>query len=258
MKLWDAMTLKTRAVVATGGILLVALVLNTGLNIISAVGKYREAVLGRTTALAEGIKKDIDKVTGFGLPLSAMDGMSDKLRGLMENDPDISRAMVVDRDGKVLYATDKAREGTAASDPGSKRAIEAVEPLVQEYADEAGDQYEKVIPLAGPDGKKLGVLRIALRASAVNRPIRQLLLWSLMVGAIVFVLSVYLVTLFMKRTVTDPISDMAGTAARMAAGDLARQVAVSGRNEIADLGSAINTLSSSLREMLGQIGRAHV
>src|SRR5512136_1489504 len=100
MTLWTSMTLKTRAVVATGGILLVALGLNTGLNITSAAGKYREAVIGRTTVLAEGIKKDIDKVTGFGLPLSAMDGMSDKLRGLRETDRDISRAMVVDKDGK--------------------------------------------------------------------------------------------------------------------------------------------------------------
>ena len=255
MKLWDAMTLKTRAVVATGGILLLALGLNTGLNVTTAAGKYREAVLGRTTALAEGIKKDIDKVTGFGLPLSAMDGMSDKLRALMETDPDISGAMVVERDGKVLYATDRGREGTIASDPGSRRAIEASRPLEQEYADETGDLYEKVIPLVGPDGKKLGVLRIALKASAVNRPIRQLLFWSLMVAAIVFVLSVYFVTLFIKRTVTDPISDMAGTAARMAAGDLARQVVVSGTNEIAELGNAINTLSSSLREMLGRVNQ---
>jgi hypothetical protein len=66
MKLRDGMTLKTRAVVATGGILLAALALNTGLNIYSAAGKYRDAVIGRTTALAEGIKKDIEKVTGFG------------------------------------------------------------------------------------------------------------------------------------------------------------------------------------------------
>jgi len=255
MKLWTAMTLKTRAVVATAGILLVALGLNTGLNITSAAGKYREAVLGRTTAMAEGVKKDIDKVTGFGLPLSAMDGMSEKLRGLKETDRDISRAMVVDKDGKVLYATDKEREGSPATDPGSRKALEAAEPLVQDYADEGGDQYEKVVPLMGPDGKKMGVLRIALKGSAVNRPIRDLLLRSVIVAVVVFVLATYLVTLFMKRTITDPLGEMAGTASLMAAGDLARNVTVSGKTEIAELGNAINTLSSSLREMLGRINQ---
>jgi methyl-accepting chemotaxis protein len=255
MKLWDGMTLKTRAVVATGGILLAALALNTSLNIYSAAGKYREAVLGQTTALAEGIKKDIDKITGFGLPLSALDGMSDKLRVLMESDGKLSRAMVVDRDGKILYATEKAREGTQATDPGSRNALDATATLVQEYSDETGGQYERVIPLMGLDGKKMGVLRIALKASAVNRPLRELLVWSLIVGVLTFVLATYLVTVFMKRMITDPLGNMARNATLMAGGDLARHVDVSGRTEIAELGIAINTLSSSLREMLGRINQ---
>src|SRR5512139_3838596 len=246
MKQWTAMTLKTRAVVATAGILLVALGLNTGLNITSAAGKYRNAVMGRTTALAEGVKKDIDKVTGFGLPLSAMDGMGDKLRGLMESDKDIARAMVMDQDGKVLYASDKAREGAPAADPGSRKALEAAAPLVLEYADAAGDLYEKVIPLMGPDGKKMGVLRIALNAAAVNRPLRELILWSLVVAAATFGLATFLVTLFMKRAITGPIGDMARTATQMAAG---------GKSEIGELGTAINTLSASLREMLGRVNQ---
>jgi methyl-accepting chemotaxis protein len=255
MKLWAAMTLTTRAVVATGGILFLALGLNTALNSYSAAGKYRNAVMGRTTALAEGVKKDIDKVTGFGLPLSAMDGMSDKLRGLMESDKDIAGAMVMDQDGKVLYASDKAREGAPAADPGSRKALEAAAPLVLEYTDAAGDLYEKVIPLMGPDGKKMGVLRIALNAAAVNRPLRELILWSLVVAAGTFGLATFLVTLFMKRAITGPIGDMARTATQMAAGDLARQVAVGGKSEIGELGTAINTLSASLREMLGRVNQ---
>lgn len=255
MKLWDGMTLKARAVVATGGILLAALALNTGLNIYSAAGKYREAVIGQTTALAEGIKKDIEKVTGFGLPLSALDGMSDKLLGLMESESKISRAMVVDRDGKILYSTDRAREGTKMNDPGSRAAMEATAPLVQEYSDETGGQYERVIPLMGPDGSKMGLFRIALKASAVNRPLRELLVRSLMAGVVTFVLATYLVTVFMKRLITDPLGHMARNATLMAGGDLARQVDVSGKTEIAELGAAINTLSSSLREMLGRINQ---
>jgi HAMP domain-containing protein len=143
--------------------------------------------------------------------------------------------MIVDKDGKVLYATDKAREGAPATDPGSRKALEAPEPLVQEYEDEDGDLYEKVIPLVGPDGKKMGVFRIALKGSAVNRPLRDLLLWSLMVGAVVFAAATYFVTLFMKRAVTDPLREMAATAAQMTAGDLSRSVTVSGKTEIAAL-----------------------
>ena len=54
MRLWAAMTLKTRALVATGGILLLARGVNTGLNSYIAAGKYRDAVLGRTTPGSPG------------------------------------------------------------------------------------------------------------------------------------------------------------------------------------------------------------
>ncbi len=255
MTLFSNMTLKVRAVLATGGILLLALALNTGLNSYSAAGKYRDAVIGRATVLAESMKKDIDKVTGFGLPLDAMEGMSDKLRALLESDRDLSGAMVVDKNGKVLYATDRSREGTMISDPAGLRAVATKKPLVQRYTDATGDHYEKVIPLFGPDGAKLGVLRIALKAQAVNRQLRSLLLWSLATGVVSFAIGTVLVFLFMKRVITDPLGDMATTATLMAGGDLGRQVTVSGRTEIAALGTAINTLSSSLREMLGSVNR---
>jgi methyl-accepting chemotaxis protein len=255
MKLFSSMTLKTRAVAATGGILLLALVLNTVLNMYSVAGKYREVVVGRTTALAEGIKKDIDKIMGFGLSLSSMDGMSDKLRGLKESDKDISLAMIMDQSGKVLYATDGTLEGTIPADPASRRAVEAKGPMLQEYTAGGEARLEKIIPLLGPDGKLMGVFRIALRADAVNRQLLGLLWWSLGVGIASFAVATFLVTIFMKRTITDPLTAMAGTASQMAAGDLSQHVEVSGNTEIAQLGTAINTLSASLREMLGRINQ---
>ncbi len=252
MKRLSSLDLKSRAVAATGGILLLALALNTALTMYSAAGKYREAVIDKTSAFAEGIKKDIDKVTGFGLPLNAMDGMGEKLRGLLENDKDLSRALIVDAEGRVVYASDGTQAGTLATDAGSSPALAAAEPMVQEFELNGEDLLEKVIPLAGPDGKKLGALRIALHAGAISRPLRALLLWSLLAGALSFAGATALVMVFMKRAIADPLSAMGRTAAQLAAGDLSRRVEVSGENEIAQVGAAINTLSSGLREMLGR------
>jgi methyl-accepting chemotaxis protein len=252
MKLLSSMTLKTRAAVATGGILLLTLGLNTALIGYSVSGKYREALIGRTTVLAETVKKDIDKATGFGLPLDTLEGMSEKLRSLIETDPDLSYALVMNTEGKVLYSSDKSREGTVAADAPSRRALTAAAPLVQAYSDGEGDHYEKVLVLTGADGKKIGVFRIALKAAAVKGQIRGLLRWSLAVGIASFLVAAVLVSWFMKRAITGPLADMAGSAGQMAAGDLTREVTVSGRTEIADLGAAINTMSYNLRDMLGR------
>jgi methyl-accepting chemotaxis protein len=253
MKLPSKMNLKTQAVLVTGGILLLVMLVNTLVNIYAATSKYKESLIARTTALAEGVRKDINKAVGFGLPLNALEGMGDKLRSLTEEDKDLSRALIMDADGKVLYASDRMLENTVQSDDASKNALRQSAPAVQYYSDDSGGHYEKIIPLMGPDGKKIGVFRIALKESAVNLQVRSLLLWSLVVGLASFLVATGLVYLIMDRTITRPISTMSQTASLIAAGDLSKEVTITGKTEIADLGGAINTMSANLREMLRKI-----
>jgi methyl-accepting chemotaxis protein len=253
MSILSKMSLKTQAMVATAGILLLVLTFNTITTIYVTTGKYRDALIAKTTVLADGIKKDINKAIGFGLPLSALEGMGDKLRVLSEENQDISRALVMDNDGKVLYASDRALENAVLSDTASKAALAATSPGVQSYSDAAGGYIEKVIPITSLDNKHLGVFRIALKESAVNRQIRSLLLWTLLVALISFVVATTLVYLFVNGGITKPLAKMSTTAAGMAAGDLSHDVIIKGETEIAVLGAAINTMSSNLREMLGNI-----
>ncbi len=253
MKMLPSLNLKKRAVLITAGILLLMMMVNTTVNIYTATGRYRDALIARTTALAEGVRKDINKALGFGLPLNALEGMGDKLRGLTEEDADLSGAQVMDAEGRVLYASDRTIENSVLSDRASKAALAATAPLVQFYKDSTGGHYEKVIPLVSADGKKLGVFRIALKESALNRQVQSLLLWSIIVGVLSFLAATALVSFFVDREITRPIAEMSKTASKMAAGDLSQEIIVKGRNEIADLGGAINTMSSNLREMLRKI-----
>ena len=254
MKMLAAMNLnlKTRAVLLTAVILLIALAANALVNISLATSKYRDALLTRTAALAEGIRKDINKAVGFGLPLNALEGMGDKLRGLMEGDSDLSGAMIMDTEGKVLYAGERALENTARSDEATTGALAALSPIVQHYSDSAGGNYEQVVPLTGPDGKKIGVLRIALKDRVVNQQAKSLIMSSVIVGLISFVLSMALVYYYTDRRIK-PLREMVKIAGKMAAGDLSCVIAVKGQNEIAELGNAINSMASNLKETLTKI-----
>ena len=133
-----SINLKTRTVLWTAGILILVLVFNALVNIPTATGKYRAALIARTTALAGGIRKDINKAIGLGLPLNALEGMGDRLRGLMDEDKDLSGVMIMDAAGKVLYAGDRAQENTVPGDEWSKKALDATEPKVQHYSDSTG------------------------------------------------------------------------------------------------------------------------
>lgn len=247
------MNLKTRAVAATAGILLLVLAFNTGITITVSTGKYREALMARTSAVAETFIKDITRAIGFGLPLNQIEGMGDKLRALADEDRDVSRALITDMDGRVLYASDKAIEQTVLTDKASKKALSAGGGLVHSYSDEAGGHYEKVFPISGLDNTQIGALRISLKKSAVNRQTLSLILWSLVVALISFGVATLLVYFFVDRAISRPLADQVTIAGGMAAGDLSRDVKVSGETEIAALGGAINTMTSNFREVLGKM-----
>ena len=253
MKLLPTLNLKTRAVLVTAAILLLVLTVNTAVNISVASSRYREALIARTAALAEGVRREIYNVTRLGLPLNTLDGMGDRLRSLAKEDEDLSSAMIMNNEGKVLFSSDRAQENTVPGDEASKTALVAAAPVVQFYKDSSGGHYEKVIPLKGPDGTKLGVLRVALRERVVDRQVQSLLLWSLLAGIVCFLAATSLVYFFMDREITRPIAEMSKTAGKMAAGDLSQEIIVKGKNEIANLGGAINTMSSNLMEMLSKI-----
>jgi methyl-accepting chemotaxis protein len=253
MNIFSKMNLKTRAVLATAGIILLVLALNTLVNIYTSTSKYKEALIAKTTVMADNTRKDIVKAIGFGLPLNALEGLGEKLRALADEDKDISVASVMDMDGRVLYASLPAMENSVLSDRPSRVALAAKAPLVHSYTDERGGHYEKVIPLMSLENKQLGVFRIALKETAVNQQVRSLLLSSFVVAFICFVVATVLVYVFVDRSITRPITEQVETASGMAAGDLSREIKVSGETEIAALGAAINTMSSNLREMLGKI-----
>jgi methyl-accepting chemotaxis protein len=249
MKILTDLSLKMRAILLTAGILFLVLAFNTLVNISSASGTYRDAIIARAAALGDGISRDVSRAIGSGLPLNALEGMGDRLRGLITEDQDLSGALIMDVDGRVLYANNRALENTVPADAASKTALAASAPMVQYRSDGAGGRYEKVILLKGSDGKKVGVLLISVKDDAIDRQIRSMLMRSLAVGLISFVVAMGLVYYFTDRRIR-PIVEMAKAAGRMAAGDLSATIAVKGKTEVTQLADALNTMSMNLKETL--------
>ncbi len=245
--------LKTQAVFVTGCILLLVMLANTLVNTYAATSRYKEMLLARITAMSDAIQQDISNASGSGRSLKELEGMGDRLRGLLESNKDLSGVMIIDTEGKVLFAGDRAKENTVLSDHATKQALEAPVPQVQSYRDNGRGHYEKVVPLFDAAGKKTGVLRIAFREEVMNSQVRSLLLWSVLIGLVSFLAAVGMISVFIDRRIITPVARMSQYASLIAAGDLSQEVPITRQNEIADLGGAINTMSANLRETLSKI-----
>jgi two-component system, OmpR family, phosphate regulon sensor histidine kinase PhoR len=104
------------------------------------------------------------------------------------------------------------------------------------------------IPLADATQVR-GVLRVAVPLTAISAAAisvhRTVALGVLLAFAVVLALG-----LFLSRRVTRPVTEMQSIARRIAAGDFAQRVPISGTDEIAALGRTLNLMAESLSEKI--------
>ena len=98
------------------------------------------------------------------------------------------------------------------------------------------------------DGDLIGVLVYISQAQEIYESLRtlrsQTLLWMLLVAA-----SALIISMFVVRTITQPIGELSAGISRMSRGDLSSRVEVRGKNEFAQLASAFNSMCERLEKL---------
>lgn len=243
------MNLQKKAVFIVAGILFFIICINTAVLTFIASEKYKNAILARTSALGEGLQKDLTKVLSLGVAIESLEGINEKLRDVTSRDRAIGYAMITDGAGKVLFHSDPSLVGQELKDNVSRNAATMDKTLVQS----AGSFYDISFPLLNAEGKVTGALRIGVRKTTINSQLYQLLLWALGVSLLCFLLSLLLVYFSISKFITNPITIMEKAADKIASGDLSCEVSVEGRDELASLGNAVNRMVANLKDMLSKI-----
>ncbi len=241
--------LQTRSILMIALVLFLALSINTAVLTFVASDKFKSAIHSKTTAIAEGMQREIGKALNLGIPVEYIEGANEKLRELVTRDKDIAYSMVIDTKGKILFHDDASVVGKELKDKVTLNAASSNKLLIQHY----DSYYDLSLPLNGADGKQVGALRVGIKASSVNAQIYKLIFWALGVSSLSFLLSLGLVYFSVSKFITKPIMKMEKAAEQIASGDLTIKVEMKGNDEIASLGMAINRMASNLKDMLTRV-----
>jgi methyl-accepting chemotaxis protein len=241
--------LQTRSVLTIALVLFISLCLNTAVLTFIASGKYKNAIYSKTTAIGEGMQRELTKALNLGIPIEDIEGINEKLQELLSRNKDLSYSMVIDVKGKVLFHDDASMRGKELSDKVTLRSASSKEVLIQS----SDSVYDLSLPLNDAEGKQVGSLRIGIKASSINAQIYSLILWALGISLFSFVLSLILVYFLVLKFISRPVIRMERAAEQIAAGNLTVEVEIKGDDEIAFLGRAINRMAVNLKDMLTKI-----
>ena len=107
---------------------------------------------------------------------------------------------------------------------------------------------EKCQGCHGKENRLRAVVRVATSMEPVFAEVRRQRNSQLGIGALTIVAAAVVMTIAMRSVVVRPIASVAAVARRVGEGDFSARVAITSRDEIADLGTAFNTMTARLAQ----------
>lgn len=166
------------------------------------------------------------------------------------------RVTVIDQTGKVLAESDRDPKTMEnhADRPEVRAALKGQTGVSLRHSESIGrDLMYVAIPLKGATGIR-GVLRVALPLSEVERTMTSIQRTVAFAIVAAFGIAV-LLSYWVARRVTRPMTSMAEAAEQIAKGDLGRRVAVPAEEELAILARAFNAMAEELQDKLHDLER---
>jgi methyl-accepting chemotaxis protein len=236
--------------------------LMSGFYLVQTTTSLKEELKQRGLSLAKNLAHN----SLYGVMVGDTDVLNGYLSGI-SNELDVSYVMILDKQGKVLTATEKGIIGNVLSDDSAKKALNATSPDIYEYDSLTGLNYYDIIsPILTKTlepglmdltsttkaGNQVGVVRIGISLQHLKEKRLAHFLISLGLTILIICAGILIALLFVTKIIR-PIEQMAHVATRIADGDFTQTIEVHSQDEIGTLSRAFVKMSKSLNGMVKKI-----
>lgn len=163
---------------------------------------------------------------------------------------------VVDRDGVVLFSSDRARVGaSAAGHPLVAQYLAAPFSVTKTYRDPLRPERSEVLgslaPVKDPPWAVVTAREVGVAFAAVRAMARRTALLAVVTGLLATLAGIAL-----ARRITSPLRNLADVTSAVADGDFARRVPVASKNELGQLAENFNVMASEVEEYIASLKQA--
>lgn len=162
--------------------------------------------------------------------------------------PESEGMALLDRDVKRGNISDKIRLILKDVYSGKSVRSQIFHPYYKEQVILVG------VPYIDPITKENGAILMTEPLSGFGKFLRNIYIYTIMLGLIALFFSLFIVKKFSK-TIVKPLLTMKDSAMAMASGDYSVRVEVKGEDEVAELGKALNSLGSDLNAYVNKMER---
>jgi methyl-accepting chemotaxis protein len=189
----------------------------------------------------------------YGILSNNTESLNRLVEGAMEED--VVYAQILDNKGKILAKAGKSPAEAGASNLA--RVLDFEVPVVslklKRPAEEIGLEPFSLAKTGPKEESRVGTIRLGISFARVNTMIRQLLglIWGMALA--VMLVGILSLTLLTRLFLTKPLGQFVAGTKKIAQGDLVYRVKVESRDEIGELASSFNAMTSDLSEAQEQL-----
>lgn len=180
----------------------------------------------------------------------------------LQQDPDVSSAIVIDGEGTILAHTDSSKSGSKLFlSLWDQEVLKSNKPMIRYDRDNA--RYIIGMAILGPrsfeeggvslslptgsSGISLGAIYVSLSEQKIRNQIQKTMKLIVVSLAVIVVAAVIVLIIFTKKFLR-PLQDLTSATQQLASGNLEARVDAASEDEVGTLGKAFNTMTKRLRE----------
>lgn len=242
--------LRTKIVLLTVGIMLIAI----GAIIFAShhhfTGAYSEVLQSRSLFAGKGLKLQLNRLFQFGIKLENLTGFDEQCLDVVRKYEGVRYAMVTDLNGRVLFHSDPLHRGSNLDDPILQNGLQSVEGLVVYSENRGGGLYTAFTPVFDTRGTHIATVGIGFAADIIRAKARQVVFSITKVGLIFLLAAVLALIAALSFMVTKPLTRLLIVIQEMREkGEVfTRKVDISTSDEIGQVARAFNMMTENLRE----------
>jgi signal transduction histidine kinase/CheY-like chemotaxis protein len=250
--------IRAKIVLITVGILFFAIGTNTLINSYVFTREYSNALQSETFVIGQSLRYQLDKLLRLKIPIEELTGFEKQCQDVVNEYKDVSYAMVVDTNGKILFHNDPSQHGKILTDPAILKAVKREKPVGQVYSQQGEEYYDNTIPIWSIYDEHIAAVRVGFATKLITYKTGRLLMYSLGVAFVSLGLATTLLVFALSVWVTKPLMKLLTIIHEIrikGAVDLARRVTIDSDDEIGQLSSAFNQMIADLEESQEKINR---
>ncbi|EHP88636.1 multi-sensor signal transduction histidine kinase [Geobacter metallireducens RCH3] len=238
-------TLEKRIIIFAFIILFLTIAANSGMDIVGFRRDYIQALIMRSQSLGSSLRANLEKVVGLGIDVKDIEGLNDKCREVVASSPEVAYCIITDSEGNILHLNDPVYRNIRF-DIIRRAFTTRLDQNIHLIGDD-GSYYDTVTPVRSPDGKQVALIHIGFSVHVVSAKVQVIIIRSLLLLAVVFLVSFSLVVIFVKRNIGQPIAALLAGVRKVSEGEFNHRINQLPVYEFNELASSVNLMSDTLK-----------